>query len=199
MPSVLLPKTQKTKSTDKNSNHNNRQEPSTMQEEAPQKTNQQTKLEAQNTHSNTKVHFSKKSAYKYMSGERKPISIRIDTGLYSVFKSVSKRVFGSTCKAVEVYMITLIETAENGVHFCNTDETRVVIEKLIIERNLSKERRNLKPSQPETVQTTSEPKCDFCGKTPATASFRHTSGIIKRVCDKHEAELRNHPKWSILK
>jgi len=170
-----------------------------MQEEPPSATNPQTKTETQNADSSTKVHFSKKSAYKYMSGKRKPISIRIDTGLYSAFKTVSKRVFGSTCKAVEVYMITLIETVESGVHFCNTNETRVVIEKLIIERNLGKERRNLKLCQPETMQTTSEPKCDFCGKTPATASFRHTSGIVKRACDKHEAELRNHPKWSILK
>jgi hypothetical protein len=169
-----------------------------MQEEPPQATNPQTKTEAQNADSSTKVHFSEKDAYKYMSGERKPISIRIDTGLYSVFKTVSKRVFGSTCKAIEVYMITLIETVESGVHFCNTNETRVIIEKLIIERNLGKERRNLKPYQPETVQTTSEPRCDFCGKTPATASFRHTSGIVKRACNKHEAELRKHPKWSTL-
>jgi hypothetical protein len=171
-----------------------------MQEEQSNQTiNPETKTSAQEADSSTKVHFSKSSAYKYMSGRRKPISIRIDTGLYSAFKPLSKRIYGSTCKAVETYMITLIETVENGVHFSNTSETRIIIEKLVIERNLAKERRNLKLNPPETMPTTSEPKCDFCGKTPTTASFSHTSGIVKRACNKHEAELRKHPKWSILK
>ena len=87
------------------------------------------------------MHFSKSAAYKYMSGKRKPISIRIDTGLYSRFKPLSKRIYGSTCKAIEIYIIALIEAAETGVHFSDTAKP-IQIEKIVIERKL-RERRNL--------------------------------------------------------
>lgn len=93
------------------------------------------------THSKTKVHFSESAVYKYLSGRREPISIRIDTGLYSAFKPLSKRVYGSTCKAIEVYMISFIEAVETGVHFSDTVKP-IQIENIVIERKLS-ERRNL--------------------------------------------------------
>jgi hypothetical protein len=87
------------------------------------------------------VHFLENDTYRYLSGERKPISIRIDTGLYSAFKPLSKRVYGSTCKAVEVYMVGFIETIEKGVYISNTPQP-IKIEKIVIERNF-KERRRL--------------------------------------------------------
>jgi hypothetical protein len=77
-----------------------------------------------------------------MTGIREPISIRIDTGLYSAFKPLSKRVFGSTCHAIEVYMIGFVETIERGgVHFSNTVQP-INIESIVIERRL-RERRKL--------------------------------------------------------
>jgi len=83
-----------------------------------------------------KVHFLKSDAYKYMSGERKPTGIRVDSGLYKRFKQVSKASFGSTCRAIEICMIAIIETAEKGVHFGNTVNQPIQIEKIVIERNL---------------------------------------------------------------
>jgi hypothetical protein len=99
--------------------------------------------------SKTKVHFSENAAYKYLSGKREPISIRIDTGLYSRFKPLSKRVYSSTCKAVEVYVISLIEAVENGVHSSDTARS-IQIVKIVIERNL-RERRNLEQEETEEV------------------------------------------------
>lgn len=94
------------------------------------------------------MHFSENGVYKYLSGERKPISIRIDTGLYSAFKPLSKRVYGSTCKAVEVYMIGFIETIEKGVYLGNTPQP-IKIDKIVIERNF-RERRKLEVEQEVT-------------------------------------------------
>ncbi|MEM0111570.1 MAG: hypothetical protein QXK90_02260 [Candidatus Parvarchaeota archaeon] len=39
-------------------------------------------------------------------------------------------------------------------------------------------------------------KCDFCDK-PAITKATHISGITKNICNKHLAELKNHPKWKI--
>jgi hypothetical protein len=107
-----------------------------------------------NPDSITKVHFPKSGVYKYMSGKREPIAVRIDTGLYSAFKPLSKRVYGSTCKAVEVYMIALIEAVENGVYFSNTDKP-IHIDKIVIERNL-RERRKFEVEHDDEVALTKE-------------------------------------------
>ena len=88
------------------------------------------------------MHFSKNLYPEYMTGIREPISIRIDTGLYSAFKPLSKRIYGSTCHAIEVYMIGFVETIERGgVHFSNTVQP-IKIENIVIERRL-RERRKL--------------------------------------------------------
>jgi hypothetical protein len=88
------------------------------------------------------VHFSEKPYPEYLTGIREPISIRIDTGLYSAFKPLSKRVYGSTCHAVEVYMIGFVETIQRGgVHFSNTVQP-IKIDNIVIERNI-RERRKL--------------------------------------------------------
>lgn len=95
----------------------------------------QTKTNSPKPDSSEKVHFLESGAYKYMSGERVSTGIRVDSGLYSRFKQVSKHVYGSTCRAFELYMIALIETTENGVHFSDTQQP-IRIEKIVIERNL---------------------------------------------------------------
>jgi hypothetical protein len=101
----------------------------------------------------TNVHFSDEYVYKYVSGDRQPISIRIDTGLYNQFKPLAKRVYGSVCRAVEIYITAFIATVENGVYFSRTSDTPIHIDKIVIERNL-RSRRKLEVLEEETVTTT---------------------------------------------
>jgi hypothetical protein len=98
----------------------------------------------------TKEHFLENAVYKYMTGQREPITIRIDKGLYSAFKPLAKRVYGSVCRAAEVYMVSFILAVESGVYFSNTDRP-INIEKIVIERNL-KPRRNLAFVEEEEVE-----------------------------------------------
>ena len=146
----------------------------------------------------TNVHFSERGAYKYLSGVREPIAVRIDTGLYQAFKPVAKRVYGSVCRAIEVYITTLIEATEKGVHFSNTEKP-INIEKIVIERNV-RVRRALEVEE-ETVVKVVEPCCDFamCSRRPLVAVFRDVeSGIEKKVCSYHASNLREHPKWQVV-
>lgn len=151
----------------------------------------------QSNDSSTKVHFSEKGAYKYVKGKREPISIRINRGLYSRFKPVAQRVFGSVCRAVEIYMVTIIETAETGVHFSNTEQP-INIEKIVIERNLRPRRKLVSEGEveQEVVKTGQELGCDFCGRVPVVGRFRHlASGIEKGTCSSHATRLRNRSDW----
>ena len=104
-----------------------------------------------------KVHFLESDAYKYMSGERKPTGIRVDSGLYKRFKQVSKAIYGSTCRAFELYMIAIIETAEKGVHFSDTQHP-IKIENIVIERNIRARRSLPIQSFEETVTDVREVK-----------------------------------------
>ncbi len=97
------------------------------------------------------MHFSEKPYPEYLTGKREPISIRIDTGLYSAFKPLSKQVYGSTCHAIEVYMIGFVETIQRGgVHFSNTIQP-IKIDNIVIERNI-RERRKLEV-ETEIIET----------------------------------------------
>ena len=144
----------------------------------------------------TKVHFSERGAYKYLSGNREPITIRIDTGLYKAFKPVAKRVYGSVCRAVEVYITTLIEATETGVHFSNTEKP-INIDKIVIERRV-RTRRALEVEE-ETTVTKVVACCGFCHKVPVVAVFRNNAtGIEKKVCSYHYDSLFEHPKWKVV-
>ena len=145
------------------------------------------------------MHFSEKPYPEYLTGIREPISIRIDTGLYSAFKPLSKRVYGSTCHAIEVYMIGFVETIQRGgVHFSNTVQP-IKIDKIIIERNI-RERRKL-----EVETEVTERMFVHCGirdcKNEAIAK-----GIWKKknqeylLCQKHLDAARSTPKlWSLIR
>lgn len=146
----------------------------------------------------TNVHFSERGAYKYISGQRDPISIRIDRGLYKHFKPLAKRVYGSVCRAIEVYITTLIETVENGVHISNTEKP-IKIDKIVIERNL-RSRRKLE------LKGDNDQICGFKGcnkKAVARGVYHHSAGLKEceefLLCDKHllEAEKQNSA-WSDL-
>jgi len=134
--------------------------------------------------SNTKVHFSEEHVPSYVSGVRKPISVRIDTGVYKKYKSIAKRLFGSVCKPVETNMIAQIELAEKGVHFSNTIKP-ITIEKqtLVIERNLSRERRNLRELKAASSEPSRVGKCAVCGKEAYAEAFSPSGSQF--LCRQH--------------
>ena len=76
------------------------------------------------------------------------MTVRVDDGLKKWFVSYSRAKFGSTCKAVESLMAALYQTEvvrqKDEVYRSNTDGERIVIGKIEIERNLTRERRNLR-------------------------------------------------------
>lgn len=144
--------------------------------------------------SSTNVHFSESVAYKYVSGVRKPISSRRDSGLYKRYKQVAKAVYGSVCRADELNMIALIEAAEKGVHFSNT-ERPIKIEKIVIERNL-RSRRALEVLPNIEDGSCSKPCCDFCGKPGVVGVFKDVkSGVEKKACGYHAKTLADHARW----
>ena len=144
------------------------------------------------------MHFSKRAVYKYLSGKREPISIRIDTGLYSAFKPLSKRIYGSTCKAIEIYMIALIEAVETGVHFSDTDKP-IQIGKIVIERKL-RERRNLELEE-NAEASESRIKCGFnrCRNEAVGKAIWLQRNQEFEVCSRHLAEACSNPKlWKVV-
>jgi len=138
-----------------------------------------------NANSSTKVSTSS----QLFCGRRKVVGIRVDESLYLAFKPVAMRVFGSVCRPVESFMATIVALDRHPANFSNTIE----VKKIVIERNL-RERRKLVVEKVEPV-VVADSKCDFCGKVPVVASFRHVSGIERRACEYHAEQLRNHKKW----
>lgn len=158
-------------------------------------TSQKPKPTTRKDNSITRASISEESAYKYVSGVRKPIGIRVDTGLYSTFKPVAKRIYGSVCHALEIYMSALILTAENPASICNTSGNPINIEKIVIDRKLRR-RRKLEFEDGEEVEAEVSPTCGFCGKPLVVARFRHMkSGREMQACDYHAEYLRNRSDW----
>jgi len=88
----------------------------------------------------TNVNFSDYAAVRYFRNRRVVLGVRVDEGLAERFKQLAKQVYGSVCRAVEVYMVNFIEACERGVNFCYTSKP-VKIEKVVIERNLRPRRK----------------------------------------------------------
>jgi len=117
-------------------------------------------------------------------GRRKVVGIRVDEKLYSAFKPVAQRVFGSVCRPIEAFMASVIAIAESGVNFGET----VRIENLHIERNL-RSRRKL--------------AIDICGfrgcKEEAVAIGVWRDMKELRLCEKHLLEAKGKPsEWEIV-
>jgi len=128
--------------------------------------------------------------------------VRVDSELKKRFVSVARRVFGSTCVAVESYMATIVgcvELADKlGVNPSKTVD--IDIGEIKIERNL-RERRRLAVEETRPITPSApEVRCDFCGKVPVVGVFRHVrSGMEKRACGYHAGILKNHENWETLK
>lgn len=159
--------------------------------------------------STSEVNSGRKQSVAYpqsvLSGIRKPVGIRVDTGLYGEFKRVSKARMGSVCAAIECFMVAFLGLESRGVNFGET----VKIEHFNVLRSL-RPRRHLAVAEQEPVVLSNadtnahagKPCCDFrtCDGNPIVATFQdRTSGIEKAVCCRHAQELRGHPKWKELK
>jgi len=149
------------------------------------------------------VHFSEKGAYKYVSGVREPISIRIDTGLYARFKPLAKRVHGSVCRSIELYITTLIESVETGVHFSHT-ERPINIDKIVIERNLRPRRKlefedSFEDHEISSVVEGSRDSCAVCGR-PSFARGINKDGSRVFLCRSHFRDWKKHfVSWAYVK
>ena len=128
---------------------------------------------------------------------RAVFGVRVDSELKKRFVSVSRRVFGSTCVAVESYMATIVGCVEQAEKLgVNPSKTvSIQIGEIKIERNLRERRRISVEEVKPIIVATPDVKCDFCGKMPVVGSFRHNSGIVRRACSYHASQLRNHEKW----
>ena len=144
------------------------------------------------------MHFSEKPYPEYLTGIREPISIRIDTGLCSVFKPLSKQVYGSTCHAVEVYMIGFVETSQRGgAHFSNTVQP-IRIDNIVIERRL-RERRKLevKTEVTERMFVRCTAGNGVCKNEAVAKGIWKDNKREYMLCKKHlEGAGSNTKKWS---
>ena len=98
-------------------------------------------------------------------------------------------------------MISLIEVAKTGVYFSHTEKP-INIEKIVIERNLGKERRRLRErdvsgSEHSEVDTG---RCWFCGKR-AIGVFRYrVDGRVFGLCGFHSDEfVTRQGTWECVK
>lgn len=150
--------------------------------------------------SKTKVHFSEGHVPSYVCREREPITVRIDRSVYKEYKPLAKRIYGSTCKAVETHMISLIEVAKIGVYFSHTEKP-IHIEKIVIERSLGKERRNLRENVSDSQLTEVDTgRCQFCRKQ-AIGLFRYkVDGRVFGLCGFHSDEFVNRQgSWEFVR
>lgn len=151
--------------------------------------------------SKTKVHFSEGRVPSYVSGVREPITVRIDRGVYKEYKPLAKRIYGSTCKAVETHMISLIEVAKTGVYFSHTEKS-INIEKIVIERNLGKERRHFREGvgSGSGQAEVDDGRCWFCGKRSIGLFKYRVDGRVFPLCGFHSDEFVNRQgSWECVR
>ena len=133
-------------------------------------------------YSSTKVN----TGFGVWGNKRIVVGIRIDEKLYKAFKPVAKRVFGSTCRAIEAYMVSILATQKADVNICST----VKIEKIVIERNL-RARRALVVEKPN--------ECGYANcHNIAVGSGIYRGDREFQLCEKHLAEAKVSSDWKVL-
>ena len=141
----------------------------------------------QTNDSNTKVYFSDYQAVRYFANQRQVCSFRADSGIWRRYKQLARRVYGSICRGIEIYMVNFIEACERGVYFSNTEKP-IKFEKVVIERNL-RPRRKLEVVD-DDVDEGEGVKCCFCGRS-AVGFYQHLStGEVVPLCEFHSEHLR---------
>ena len=73
------------------------------------------------------------------NSRRNIVSFRADESLYFAFKEVAKRKYGSVCKAFEAFMVGVVWLDK----IPDVNKSSTIVLNQTIQRNLSRERRNL--------------------------------------------------------
>jgi len=81
------------------------------------------------------VNFCDYIKMEWKSDKRVVAGVRVNEELYKEFKSVSKQLYGSTCRAVEFFMASVVLSARNKVNFSHTQQP-IQIGEINIMRNL---------------------------------------------------------------
>jgi hypothetical protein len=107
------------------------------------------KLVQQHIDSMSRVYPERKHGLGAWGNPRVPMTIRVDSGLKSAFKSVAKAQFGSTCNPLECVMAAIVGVCQNpkldGVY------PSITIGEIKIERNLRERRKVTRTVETETV------------------------------------------------
>ena len=114
-------------------------------------------------------------------GNRRVVAgVRVDEGLYSAFKPVAKRIFGSTCRAVEAFMATIVACSGEAVNFGQTVE----VKEIRIERNLRARRGLVSPEVSECItKGFAVNRCFKCGRKDVHLSkTKFDSGVVAPAC-----------------
>ena len=99
----------------------------------------------------TKVNFLNYIKTEWITGKRTTIGFKGNLDLYREFKPVSKALYGSTCRAFEFFMASLVTSSRQKVNFSLTTNP-ITIENIVIERNLRPRRKlELKEETPVPV------------------------------------------------
>lgn len=142
----------------------------------------------QHNDSNTKVHFSDYVNERWKHAKREPRTIRQNDKLYSEFKPIAQRLYGSVCRAIESFEAAVVIATEQKVHFSNT-ERPINIERIVIERNL-RSRRKL-----ELAEDDEELRCHYCSNV-AVGMFRYVkTHEVYPLCGFHAEEFLNGKAW----
>jgi hypothetical protein len=92
-------------------------------------------------------------------------------------------------------MIALIETAEKGVHFSDTMNRPIQIEKIVIERNLKSRREMVLVEEEETTKTViskTEGFCEWEGCESKGVYVCFIKNNSKLYCERHKEFAKSH-------
>ena len=120
-------------------------------------------------------------------------SVRVDEKLLAEAKPILKAKFGSTCRAIEVYLSALVATEKgcriNGVNPSSTIE----IGKLVIERNLRSRRKLV--IEEEVVETVKVRGCGFCHEAATGVLLYKPKTALIPLCEEHYRLLVRSPNY----
>jgi hypothetical protein len=127
--------------------------------------------------------------------------VRVDEKLAKAFAKVAKAKFGSTCRAVEPYMVAVVSSFSNLTELGVNPSITVNIDKQIIERNLRSRRKLVRTTtQIDTVKEEKEPAsvCGYlkCGAVPVAKGVFCGNGREFLLCAFHLKEVEaNRREW----
>ena len=119
------------------------------------------------------------------SDKRVVAGVRVNEDLYKEFKQVSKQLYGSTCRAVEFFMASVVLAARNKVNFSHTQQP-IVFSNVVIERNIKTRRKLVVEEETETETVTASKSCFYCDNVPVwKCNTVFSIHPVKLVCSSH--------------